>query len=171
MVLVVRISDHVVAVNGANVRFRIAQSTAASPRQLYDVLLDVERWPEWMSGVRTAGWEKQGAPGTGVGGVRRFGGRRRSVREEIVDGQSPAHHAYTMLSGAPVRNYRGDVPIDDRPGGSLITWDVSFDSRIPLFGKLLRRMLKLTIAKGALNLSTEAERRAGRGERVLRSGS
>jgi hypothetical protein len=57
------------------VRFRIEQTSAASPQQLYDVMLDVERWPDWMGGVRRAGWQKRGAPGTGVGGVRRFGAR------------------------------------------------------------------------------------------------
>lgn len=145
-------------------RFQIAQTSAASPQQIYDVLLDVERWPDWMGGVRTAGWEKLGAPGTGVGGVRRFGGRGPSIREEILAGQSPGHHVYAMLSGAPVKNYRGEVRIDDRSGGSLITWNVSFDSRIPVLGSLLRRIMKSTITKGASDLAAEAERRAGRGE-------
>ncbi|HEX7823316.1 MAG TPA: SRPBCC family protein [Mycobacterium sp.] len=147
-----------------NVRFQIVQESAASPQQIYDVLLDVERWPEWMDGVRRAGWEKRGAPGTGVGGVRRFSGHGRFIRERILAGQSPGHHVYTMLSGAPVKNYRGEVDIDYRSGGSLITWNVSFDSRIPLLGSLIRRIVKSTITKGASDLAVEAERRAGRGK-------
>lgn len=142
-------------------RFRIEQTSAASPQQLYDVLLDVERWPDWMRGVRRAEWEKQGAPGSGVGGVRRFGAPGLSIREEVLAGQPPGRHSYTILSGMPVKNHRGDVRIDDRPGGSQITWDVSFDSRIPLLGSLLRRMLESTIANGASALAVEAERRAG----------
>jgi hypothetical protein len=146
------------------VRFRIEQTSGASPQQLYDVLLDVERWPDWMRGVRRAEWEKQGAPGSGVGGVRRFGAPGLSIREEVLAGQPPGRHSYTILSGMPVKNHRGDVRIDDRPGGSQITWDVSFDSRIPLLGSLLRRMLESTIANGASALAVEAERRAGCGE-------
>jgi uncharacterized membrane protein len=145
------------------VRFRIEQRSAASPQQLYEVILDVERWPDWMGGVRRAKWEKQGAPGTGVGGVRRFGAPGLSIREEILAGEPPTHHSYTILSGMPVKNHRGDVRFDDRPGGSRIIWDVTFDSRIPLLGGILRRMLQSTITKGAAALAVEAERRAGRG--------
>jgi uncharacterized protein YndB with AHSA1/START domain len=79
------------------VRFRIEQTSAASPQQLYDVILDVERWPDWMGGVRRAGREKQGAPRTGVGGVRRFGAPGLFIREEILAGQPPKHHSYTIL--------------------------------------------------------------------------
>jgi hypothetical protein len=145
--------------------FRIEQTSAASPQQLYDVVLDVERWPDWMRGVRGARWEKHGAPGTGVGGVRRFvEAPGLSIREEILAGQPPGRHSYTILSGMPVKNHRGDVRFDHRPGGSQITWDVSFDSRIPLLGRILRRLMESTISKAASDLAVEAERRAGRGE-------
>jgi hypothetical protein len=144
------------------VRFRIEQASAAPPQQLYDVLLDVERWPDWMPGVRGAEWEKRGAPGTDVGGVRRFGAPGLTIREEILAGQPPNHHSYTIISGLPVMNHRGDVGIVERPGGSQDTWDVTFESRIPLLGNLLRRMLKSTIRKGASALAIEAERRADR---------
>ena len=148
-------------------RFRIEQTSAASPQQLYDVILDVERWPDWMGGVRGARWERQGAPGTGVGGVRRFDAAPGlSIREEILAGQPPGRHSYTILSGMPVKNHRGDVRFDDRPGGSQITWDISFDSRIPLLGGLLRRIMESIIAKSASALAVEGERRAGRGESV-----
>ena len=143
--------------------FRIEQTSAASPLQVYDVIQDLERWPDWMKGIRKAGWEKRGAPGTGVGGVRRLGAPGLSIREEILAGTPPGHHSYTMLSGMPVKNHRGDIRIEGRPGGSRITWYVSFDSRIPLLGGLLRRIIKSTITNGAAGLAAEAERRADRG--------
>jgi hypothetical protein len=147
---------------GADVRFRIEQASAATPQQLYDVLLDIERWPNWMPGVRRADWEKRGAPGTEVGGVRRFGAPGLSIREEVLSGQPPGHQSYAIISGLPVKSHRGDVRIVDRPGGSQVTWDVMFESRIPLLGNLLRRMLESTIRKGASARAIEAERRAGR---------
>ena len=76
-------------------RFRIEQTSAASPQQLYDVMLDVERWPDWMGGVRRAGWQKRGAPGTGVGGVRRFGARALPV--SAVCGCSPHWYRSSQL--------------------------------------------------------------------------
>ena len=77
-------------------RFRIEQTSAASPQQLYDVMLDVERWPDWMGGVRRAGWQKRGAPGTGVGGVRRFGARALPV-SAVCGGSTLASRTATSL--------------------------------------------------------------------------
>ena len=143
-------------------RFRIEQASAATPQQLYDVLHDIEHWPDWMPGVRQAEWEKRGAPGTDVGGVRRFGAPGLSIREEVLAAQPSGHQSYSIISGLPVKNHRGDVRIVDRPGGSQLHWEVAFESRIPLLGSFLRRMLESTIRKGASALAIEAERRAGR---------
>jgi carbon monoxide dehydrogenase subunit G len=147
---------------GADVRFRIEQTSAATPQQLYEVLLDIEHWPDWMPGVRRAEWEKRGAPGTEVGGVRRFGAPGLAIREEVLSGQPPGHQSYSIISGLPVKNHRGDVRIVDRPGGSQVNWDVAFESRIPLLGSFLRLILESTIRKGASALAIEAERRVGR---------
>jgi hypothetical protein len=144
------------------VRFRIEQASAATPQQLYDVLLDIERWPDWMPGVRRAEWEKRGAPGTEVGGVRRFGAPGLTIREEVLAAQPPGHQSYSIISGLPVKNHRGDVRIVDRAGGSQVHWDVTFESRLPLLGNLLRHILESTIRKGASALAIEAERRAAR---------
>lgn len=88
--------------------------------------------PDVLLGHRALAGMDERRPYGGVGktGCSRCGSRRsqtlrwaRTIRPRRNGaGQSPAHDAYTMLSGAPVRNYRGDV---------LITWEVSFDSRIP----------------------------------------
>jgi carbon monoxide dehydrogenase subunit G len=147
----------------AKLHYRIERTSAATPQQIYDVLLDVERWPQWMPGVRTAGWERRGASGSGVGGIRRFGAPGMSAREEIVAGEPARHQSYTALSGLPVKDYRADVYLDERPGGSQITWEATFDSRIPLVGKVLQRIMRSTIGRAADALAKEAERRAKRG--------
>ena len=144
----------------AKLHYRIERTCAATPQQVYDVLLDVERWPDWMPGVRTAGWERHGAPGSGVGGIRRFGAPGMSAREEIVAAEPGRHQSYTALSGLPVKDYRADVYLDERPGGSQITWKASFDSRIPLMCRVLQLVMRSTITRAAAALANEAERRA-----------
>jgi hypothetical protein len=143
-----------------NLHYRIEQPCAAPQQVIYDVLLDVERWPDWMPGVRAATWERPGTTGTGVGGIRRFGMPGLTVREEIVDGEPPHHQSYILLSGMPVKTYRADVYFDDRPSGSLITWEATFDSRIPGLGALVRVVARSGIAKTAAALAREAERQA-----------
>jgi uncharacterized protein YndB with AHSA1/START domain len=144
----------------AKLHYRIERTCAASPQQVYDVLLDVERWPDWMPGVRTAGWERRVAPDSGVGGIRRFGAPGVSAREEIVAAEAPRHQSYTALSGLPVKDYRADIYLDDRPGGSQITWEASFDSRMPLVGSALQWVMRSAISRTAAALANEAERRA-----------
>jgi hypothetical protein len=67
------------------------------------------------------------------------------------------------LSGLPVKDYRADIYLDERPGGSQITWEANFDSRISLVGKALQFMMRSTITRAAAALAKEAERRATHG--------
>ena len=55
-------------------------------------------------------FERHGAPEPGgVGAIRKLGRWPVYGREEVVASEAPSHHAYVLLSGQPVRNYRADV--------------------------------------------------------------
>jgi hypothetical protein len=57
-----------------------------------------------------------------------------AIREEITGGERPHLHNFRALSGLPVTDYRGEVRIDDRPNGCLITWQGTFGARNPVVG-------------------------------------
>lgn len=57
---------------GVAVSCRVEQLSHAKPVAVYDVLVDIERWPDWMPTVSATSWETRGEPDTGVGGVRRI---------------------------------------------------------------------------------------------------
>lgn len=143
----------------ASMSFRVEQPSSAEPSALYDTFLDVESWPAWMPTVSAASWERRGAPDTAVTGIRLVRMRGSLVRDEITGGSRPHHHAYTTtLPGFwPVKDYRGDIRIDKRPNGSLITWTATFESPVPGFGHPLRFALRTLIARLAAALATEAE--------------
>src|ERR1700754_4623969 len=122
--------------------------------------MDVERWPDWMPTGSAASWEKHGDPATGLGGVRRGGKGLNAVRDTVVGGTQPHHHAYvaSLPRFWPVKDYRGDIRIEERPTGSLILWTVTCASRIPGLEKTFQSRLCSVYTRLAVALAREAER-------------
>jgi len=139
---------------------RVERLSSASPAVVYDVLMDVDRWSDWMPTVSAASWERHGEPETGRGGVRRIRNGITVTRDRVVGGMRPHHHAYTASLPRywPLKDYRGDVHIEERPDGSLIIWTVTCESRIPGLGKSVQSGLCAVYARLAAALAQEAER-------------
>lgn len=110
----------------------------ASSKTVYELLADPGRWPEWLAGARAATWEEQGE-------VRRIVVSGLTMRERILVADHPHHHAYTIMSGIPVRDHRADVRIMQQPDGCVITWEAAFSSRIPFTGPLVWLMLRASM--------------------------
>jgi hypothetical protein len=142
-----------------SVSCRIEQLSSAEPAAIYDLLIDVERWSSWMPTVSAASWERQGAPDTGLGGIRRVRIGPSVTRDRVVDGTRPHHHAYASSLPAYflVKNYRGDVRIEERPNGCLVIWTVTCTSRIPGLGNALKSTLRAVYSRLAAALAKEAE--------------
>ena len=106
---------------------RVEQLSSAKPAELYDLLTDVERWPDWMPTVSAASWERKGASDTGQGGVRRVRSGITVAHDRVVDGSRPHHHAYTASLPRlwPLKDFRGDVRLQDHSQGCLIIWTVT----------------------------------------------
>lgn len=145
---------------GGSLSCRVESLSSASPAVVYDVLMDVDRWSDWMPTVSAASWEQRGESGTGLGGIRRIRNGMTVTRDRVVGGMRPHHHAYeaSLPRYWPLRDYRGDVHIEDRPDGSLIIWTVSCESRIPGLGRIVQSGLSAVYARLAAALAQEAER-------------
>ncbi len=145
------------------VSIRVEQPSTATPTSVYDALMDVDRWPGFLPGVSAASWEVRGEPETGVGGIRKMRVGLGVTRDRIVDGTRPHHHAYlaSFRWYVPLKDYRGDIRIEDRLDGSLIVWTVSCTPRIPGL-KNLSQTLQRSYADLAAALAQEAERTAKR---------
>jgi Polyketide cyclase / dehydrase and lipid transport len=142
-----------------SVSIRVEQPSTATPTSVYEVLMDVDRWPDFMPGVSAASWEVRGAHDTGVGGVRRMRLVLGVTRDRIVDGARPHHQAYAAAFPwyVPFNDYHGVIRIEDRPNGSLIVWTVSCTHRIPGL-RNLNRSLQKSYTRLAGALAREAER-------------
>jgi len=109
---------------------------------VWALLADATTWPAW-SDFASAEIERPGADAPqGVGSRRRFAyGRTRSY-EEIVAFEPPRHVAYTLLSGLPLRDYRGDVTLTPTAdGGTDIHWQSQFRPKIPGTGAAVVKKL------------------------------
>jgi Polyketide cyclase / dehydrase and lipid transport len=143
--------------------YRIEQPSTATPVAVYDTLIDVERWPDWVPSLVAASWERRGAPDTGEGGIRRTRSRMLgaplTLREEILGGTRPHHHSYKLLSHAlGLNNYRAEVHVEEQPNGCLITWTGTFSPLIPGLGKPLQIFTRSHIKRLAAALAREAQR-------------
>lgn len=141
------------------VSFRVEQSSTAQPAAVYDVLMAIERWSEWMPTVSAASWEQRGEPDTGLGGVRRVRSGITISRDRVVGGAPPHHHAYTASLPWlwPVKDFRGDIRIEERPNGSLIVWTVTCKSRIRRLEERIQTTVASTYTRIAAALAEEAE--------------
>ena len=72
-------------------------------------------------------------------------------------------HGATGSGVGGISRFGAHVYFDERPGGSQITWEATFDSRIPLVGRVLQLVMRSMISRAAAAFATEAERRASRG--------
>jgi uncharacterized protein YndB with AHSA1/START domain len=138
--------------------YEVSARSSAPPERVFALLADATSWPRWAGPVIAHGsWERQGDPPPGgVGAIRKVGRWPQFGREEIVAYEPPTHHAYTMLSGQPVRNYRADVRLTPDGAGTLITWGATFDPVVPGTGRPLRAMYRRLIGSFARRVAAYA---------------
>ncbi len=140
--------------------YEVTARSAAPPERVFELLADATSWPRWAGSlIAHASWEREGNPAPGgAGAIRRLGRWPMFGREQVVASEPPSHHAYTTLSGNPVRNYRADVSLVPNGYGTLITWSAAFEPRIPGTGRLLEGIYRRLIGSVARRLAAYAER-------------
>ena len=138
-----------------SVSCRVEQLSGAAPAEIYDLLMDVERWSDWMPTLSAASWERRGELGTEKGGVRRMRFGLMVIRDRILDGTRPHHQAYAASFPwyLPLKDYRGDIRIEEVLEGCRIRWTVTCASRFPG----LEKSLKSSYTRLAVALAHEAE--------------
>lgn len=136
--------------------FLITKQINAPVQTVFDVLADHEGYGAFLAGPAKVELER---PGTternGVGAVRKILGAGPAVREEIYRYDEPTHFSYGIISGAPVKDHRGDVVLEERDGGTHMTYRVTFDAALPLRPVMLgvMRLVVGTLASGVAKTS------------------
>lgn len=144
----------------ALVRAEGTATVAATPAEIWAVLVDCERWPRWFFGVRSC--EATSDPAGGVGSTRRVqltGGAR--FEERFIAWEPGALWAFTAESMAPpvFRSLVERVTITEvAPGRTSVTYRVAFDpvGWLRPTAPILRAGLRRTLTRAMGRLGDEA---------------
>lgn len=137
------------------------RDTHAAPEIVFALLADSSTYPSWS----TIGGYEMERPGTaaphGVGEIRVFSAYGIfKIREEVVALVDNRFMAYTLLSGLPMRNYRGETTLEPLPnGGTRITWQSSFTD-VAGNGWIMRAFMAWVLATLTRSLVSGAQSRA-----------
>jgi len=139
----------------------------ATRETVWRLVSDGSDWSTWGAWRETRLEREGNPPPDGLGAVRVLVSEQRGLsgrpvvsREEVVTNDPPQRLEYSLLSGLPLRDYRGTIELADAPGGGTdITWSSRFDGRLPLTGGLFRRALQKFTQDAAERLAREAEQR------------
>ena len=114
----------------------------APVEKVWPLIGEAARWSEWTALTHTY-LEREGEPAPdGVGAIRRFKMGPGGSREEVLGWEPPNLLVYTILSGFPVKNYRAEVKLSPKDGGTDVNWSATFDEPIPGSAPVLSFVLK-----------------------------
>ena len=139
----------------------------AAPRDVvWDTLTASADWADWTdlsSSVRER--DGEGHP-DGVGAVRQiWAGGVAKDREEVVTFDADAGiYEYVLLSGLPIKDYRGRAELVADGDHTVVTWTSQGKPPLPIPGadRVNGVAMGLVIGRLLSGLEAEAERRASR---------
>ena len=130
--------------------------SAANPETVYALLADGTTWPTW-AGIDSFELRSPGdTGGESLNAVRVFRTGRTTSVERLVELVPGRRLSYSLLEGLPLADYRADVDLTPKDGGTMIRWHSTFVAQRPGTGWLYRRVLARFIAQGVRGLATHA---------------
>src|ERR1700761_7518598 len=91
--------------------FTLERRVNAPPEVVFDVLTDHRGYSK-ITPMRRVELEREGDPApNGVGAIRVLHSVGPPLREEILVYRPPTRFAYTVISGAPLRDHMGTVEL------------------------------------------------------------
>ncbi|MBV8985917.1 MAG: SRPBCC family protein [Acidimicrobiia bacterium] len=113
----------------------------AAPETVYALLADGATWPTW-SGIGSFELREEGdTGGESLNAVRAFHTGRSTSIERLVELVPGRRLSYILLEGLPLRDYRADVDLTPKDGGTAIRWHSTFTAKRPGTGWLYRLVL------------------------------
>ncbi|MFZ4519024.1 MAG: SRPBCC family protein [Microthrixaceae bacterium] len=130
---------------------------------LWDLATDVERYPEWMSDVRSAAVGGRDAAGRATEATFTVGSFGLSSTYTVAYAYDPpGSFSWTLVRSNEMRTMDGEYSFRDLGDGRTeVTYRLSVDLKIPMLGMIKRRAESTIIGHALGGLAAEAARRTG----------
>jgi hypothetical protein len=127
----------------------------AKPETVWEIMADIERWPEWNPDVESAQLNDDLVPGS----IFQWKSGPGKITSRLQHVDRPAFLAWTgkMLGIEAVHIWQ----IKTQNGSTMVKTEESWDGLIVrIFSRMMQKTLDQSIHQGLQYLKTEAERRA-----------
>jgi len=125
------------------ITFSINRELNVSSDKLWNVLSD---FGHSLSPNINIKLETQGKPeSNGIGSIRIVVIGKRQFREKLENIKPQYNISYSLLSGAPVNDYIGNIDIEPFRTNTLIKWNVQFRPKVLGSGWIVKWFVKRTI--------------------------
>jgi hypothetical protein len=123
--------------------FTIEKRMKMAADKAWNVFSDFEHSP--IAAITVSVEEKGKSDSNGIGTIRIITIGKRQFREKLESLRPPNSLTYSLLSGAPVRDYTGTINIESIRNETLITWKVQFMPKIIGTGWIVKWFSQNTI--------------------------
>lgn len=145
----------------APLKIRAVREICATPQDVWDVLCDHERWPEWFSALDKA----EATGGTGLGSTRTVWVAKKPIHEEFIVWDEPRSWGFSVVEAegplglvTETLNERVDIQVlsDDRV---RVTYLMALQPkpRTGLLFRVLKRQLTKTLRQSLAGLERRIE--------------
>ena len=128
---------------------------------LWDVAVDVERYPEWAADVKSVTVDERDEEGRPARATFTVGGFGLSSSYTVAYRyEAPQSFSWSLVQSNEMRQLDGEYRFDDRGDGTVeVTYSLTVDLKIPMIGMLKRKAERTIIGHALDGLRKEAERR------------
>lgn len=132
--------------------------SSADAHVLYEILRDRPTWPTWSSLGR---YEYVSGTEGELESVCVFVTNGIRSVERLVELVPDRRLAYALLSGLPMREYRGVVDLTPAGSGTDIRWQSTFEPKVRGTGWFFRAMMGALLPRMAASLARHADALVG----------
>lgn len=126
-----------------------------TPRQMFDLVADVERYPEFLPWIVALRVQERNAQNIIADMIVRFGILRETFTSHVS--LTPYRHIQVQYLNGPLRSLNTDWFFnDDEAGGCHLHFAVSFEFK----SQALERLARATLGGGARRIAEAFEKRA-----------
>lgn len=144
------------------IEFTLTRSSTASIETVFDAITDHRGIADYMWWCRRSTLDSEGIPApNGVGAIRRLASLGTAFVEQIVEYERPTRWAYSVLSGAPIRDHLGTIELREVGASTEVSWHLRATLKIPGIDRMMLPMFKKFIDQLLKGGIAVAERRAG----------